>query len=430
MRLPPSPPLPRLAQTALWGMAPLQLMRECRRRYGETFCIRTVGVAGDIVLVSSPEAIRQVWSGDPDVLHAGEANAAVLVNFVGPRSLLVLDGKAHLRERKLLMPPFHGERMLAYAAAMRAAAEESVARWPVGRPFAVLPHLRDIALEVILRAVFGLEEGARQGSLHRVIARLLDDAASPWRLLPVLLGLDLFKLLPNHPLSRLKAQMDRAIFALIAERRGAVGGTDVLSLLLSARDEEGRGLSDEDLRDELVTLLVAGHETTATATAWTLQCLLAEPAAMERARADVAAGGHAVVDAAIKEALRLRPVVSIVARKLKAPMRIAGWDLPAGVTVAPCIYLAHRNPEIYPEPERFRLERFLDGKPDLGAWLPFGGGVRRCIGMSFALMEMRVVLETVLRRARLSLPPEGPAVPARRGITLAPSGGSRVVRAA
>lgn len=443
MPLPPGPRRPAALQLVEWVQRPLPFLERCRERFGDLFRLRFPTV-GDLVLLATPELVRQVFLGDPEVLHAGKSNR-VLEPLLGQHSVILLDGAEHLRQRRLLMPPLHGDRMHAYAATMGCATESALARFPSGQPFALAPLMQSITLEVILRAVFGVDEATQLGELSQRMVELLDRVAKPWLLFLQALELDW----PGSPYQRFmrrRQELDRLLYQLIAERRAvhaAERRDDILSLLLDVTDEQGRPMSDEELRDELVTLLVAGHETTATALAWTFERVLARPDVLARLHAELDEAGATddggplspeaiprlhYLDAVIKETLRLRPILPIVGRALQRPWSIGGYELPAGTMVAPCIYLVQRHAGTWPEPERFRPERFLGAKTDPYAWLPFGGGIRRCLGMSFALYEMKIVLATVLRAARLRL--DGPPVRVvRRGITLAPSGGTRVVLA-
>jgi cytochrome P450 len=436
MPLPPGPPDPPIVQTARWFASPFGYLEDNVRRYGDIFTARFYRF-GTIVVLSSPAAIKQVFTGDPDVLHAGEGNQ-IVQPLLGDKSLLLLDGAAHLRERRLLLPPFHGERMGAYANVMRDLADVSLDDWPIGEPFAVHARMQQITLKVILRTVFGLDDKSRLGSQ---IAHMMDVLTHPARFIPVLLGLNLFELAPWLPSTRLKREVDAALYQEIDRRRRhpLEGSQDILSLLLAARHEDGQPMTDTELRDELMTLLVAGHETTATALAWAFERLAKNPEAATRLEDELgraigdgpvdpdALGGLEYLDAVVKETLRLRPIVPLVARRLKRPMEIGGFALPAEVIVEPCIYLVHRRPDLYPEPDRFKPERFVGKKPDPYEWLPFGGGTRRCLGMAFALYEMRVVLATILSRARLRPIDDRPAKPVRRGVTFAPEGGARLI---
>ena len=426
--LPPGPAYPRALSTLGWVARPAPFMERCRDRYGPAFTLKVVH-EGTWVFMSDPDAVKQVFTGDPRLLHAGEANL-VLKPFLGRNSVLLLDEDPHMTQRKLMLPAFHGERMQRYGDLMREAAEEEIARWPVGEPFPVWPGMQAITLEVIMRAVFGIREADRLDQLRSVLRETLDWSVRPSRiLLFVALGPRRFGALPAF--KRAFEPLDELIFAEIRRRRedpDLEERDDILSMLVQARHEDGSPMSDQELRDELMTLLVAGHETTATALAWAVERLLRHPDKLERLRAEAEAGEDEYLDAVVKETLRLRPVIPIVLRMLKEPMEIGGWNLPAGVSVAPCIYLMHRDPEIYPEPSRFRPERFLEQPAGTYTWIPFGGGVRRCLGGSFAMLEMKTVLEALARRARLR--PEAPASSERirrRAVTWTPSRGAEAV---
>ncbi len=428
MALPAGPPLPAALQTLLWITRPLGLMETCAERYGDIFTLRFtgLGVSQRIVFVADPAGVRQVFAGDPDALRAGSANVA-LGALLGEHSLLLLDGPEHLRQRKLMLPPFHGERMRAYEAVMRDMTLERMSTWPRPQVFPLLPEMQRITLEVILRAVFGFDDDdARRNEMRTLLQRMLALGSGSAQLAALAFARhEAGGMSPWGRFVRAQRAVRAALQAQIEHRRagGLEGHDDVLSLLIGARDEAGRPLSDEELRDELVTLLVAGHETTATALAWSFDLLLHHPATLQDAVRAVDAGDARYIDAVAKEALRIRPVVPIVARHLRAPFTVMGHELPAGCVVAPCIYLTQRHAAVYPEPERFRPERFLEGAPDPYAWLPFGGGVRRCLGASFAQIEIRTVLATVLSALRLQSAAPAVAGTTRRAVTLVPRGG-------
>jgi len=426
-RLPPGPPLPKPLQTAIWSRQARRLLYACQDRYGDMFTIR-VAYEGTWVMLADPEAIKQVFTGDPKVFHAGEGNQ-ILATVLGQNSVLVLDEKPHMSQRKLLLPPFHGARMQGYEETMGEIAEREIASWPTGTPYELRPRMQAMTLEIILQTVFGLRDGARMAELRAALRDVLDLTTNPRALLPLLLvGPD--RVRRFGPFRRRIDRVDALIYREIAERRRAEDleeRDDVLSMLVGARHEDGSPMSDEEMRDELLTLLVAGHETTATSLAWAVERLARHSEKLERLRAEVEQGRDEYLTATIQETLRLRPVISIVLRKLTEPVEIGGYELPAGVSVAPCVYLAHRNPEVYPEPERFRPERFLDNPPGTYTWIPFGGGVRRCLGASFAQFEMAVVLRELVRRHRIR-----PASPKservfRRAITETPRHNARVV---
>ena len=424
MSLPPGPRMPRAVQTLGWMSRPGPFMERLRDGYGDAFTLR-IQNEGTWVLVSDPAAVKQVFTGDPKLLHAGEANV-ILRPMLGPSSVLLLDEREHMAQRKLLLPPFHGERMKAYGELMTEVAECEVASWPAGEVMATRPNMQRLTLEIVMRAIFGVSDTAGLERLRGALTAMLDWTMDPSRLaLLIFAGPNRIGKLPAY--RRVMGELDAVIYGEIARRRGAAdldARADILSMLLGARHDDGAPMTDRELRDELMTLLVAGHETTATALSWALERLARHPGAWGRLRG----GDEDYVDAVIKETLRLRPVLPIVLRKLKAPMEIGGHELPAGVSVAPCIFLVHRRADVYPEPHAFRPERFLEQPAGTYTWIPFGGGVRRCLGASFALFEMATVLRVVARRcARLE--PGGP-VPeriARRSITLVPEHDGRVL---
>jgi cytochrome P450 family 135 len=422
--LPPGPRLSRAAQSVAWTARPGPFMLRAQREFGDAFTLR-IGTEPPWVMLAHPDAVREVFTGDPSLLHAGRANV-VLRPFLGRSSVLLLDGPEHMRERKLMLPPFHGSRMAGYRDMVAAIAREHVAAWPRGEPIALAPRMQAITLDVVLRVIFGVREEARLDALRDRLRQMLDRVMG--------IG-SIFLMLTAGPdrIERLRlfrpvvAPVDALLSEQIRERRAAPGD-DVLSLLLAARHEDGSAMSDRELRDELVTLLVAGHETTATALSWTAERLVRMPGGWQALQD----GGEEYAEAAGREALRLRPVVPIVLRRLQAPMTIAGLDLPRGTLVAPSIYLVHRRPDVYPDPARFRPERFLaaDGERPQGGtytWIPFGGGVRRCIGAAFALMELRVVLAEVARGLDAAAVDARPELTRRRAITLVPARGAEVV---
>jgi cytochrome P450 len=428
--LPPGPDWSLARSTLRWWRRPLETLEECRARYGGMFTYR-LAHEGTWVFVSDPEAIKQVFTGDPRLLHAGEANI-VLLPVLGEHSVLLLDEPAHMTERKLMLPPFHGKRMQAYREVMATAAREEIERWPTDRPVQMRPRMQAVTLEVILRAVFGVEEGERLTQLRDELRKALGLLSEPRRaIFLMLLGPKRIRKFP--PFRRMMDGVDRLLYPEIEARRRASdleGRDDILSLLLQARHEDGRAMSDRELRDELMTLLVAGHETTATGLSWAIELLARHPEELSRLEASIAAGEDEYLDAVIKETLRLRPVIALVLRKLVEPMEIGGRLLPAGVSVAPSIYLVHRNPEIYPEPERFRPERFIEQPAGTYTWIPFGGGRRRCLGAAFATVEMRIVLRAVLERATPRLAGDGRLeLSRRRSITLSPREGAEVILA-
>jgi cytochrome P450 len=425
--LPDGPRLPMPIQTGLFGFRMPQFLDYCARHFGETFTARLPGRV--MVHFTNPAAIREIFSGSFDDLHAGESNSVILEPFVGTNSLLLLDGARHLRERKLMLPPFHGERMKTYIRVMTDATLADIATWPVGTPFALRPHTQAITLDVILRAVFGADDPERLRALRVQMDRILLASGSPILLVPAFRH-DLGPRSPWGRFLRQRDEVDRVLLGWIRHRRQDPRldeRDDILSLLIQARYEDGGALNDQDLRDELITLLLAGHETTATALAWAFDLLLHHPAVLDRLTAELGAGEEAFLDAVIKETLRIRPVIPMVGRRLMRPMSLGGYDLPSGVIAVANIFLTHRRPDLYPDPLAFKPERFIESQADTYTWIPFGGGTRRCLGAAFATTEMRVVLRTVLTEARLSAGnPEMEAV-GRRAVTMVPKRGALVV---
>lgn len=423
-----------------WLWRPFPFLEECRARYGESFLLR-IATMPPMVILTNPEHVREVFAANGDDMHAGKI-ATALKPFLGARSVILLDGPEHMRMRKLMLPPFHGERMQAYGDDMVAITHDSIDAWPVGDAFAIHRPMQRITMEVILRTVFGLDEPGARARMSAVLEDVLEIATWPPLLIPAVQR-DLGPWSPWGRYQRRAARADEMLTGEIRRRRelGTAGRTDILSMLLDVRDEEGNGLGEEDLRDQLVTLLVAGHETTATSLAWAFHWILSDARVRAKLNAEVREterGGGLTpervakmeyLDAVIRETMRLRPVIPLVGRVLQRPMRVAGFDLPEGVAVAPSVYLAHRNPAVFEDPERFEPERFLRKKFSPSEWFPFGGGIRRCIGMAFALYELKMVLATVLSRADLRGASKRPVVPVRRAITLVPSEGMPVVMA-
>lgn len=432
---PPGPPLPRMLQTLGFILAPARFLDACRRRYGDVVAFSTL-FDSRFVIVFEPEVVKQLMRGRPDQLHAGEANA-VLGPVVGSRSVLLLDEAEHLRHRRLILPAFHGERMRAYEQVMREATDRAIEAWPVGTPFPLLRSMQSLTLDVIVRAVFGVEERARQDELKARLRAMVDPVGSRLSVVMMVLSRGRFGIAGNvREFERRRRAVDELLFEEIARRRAAPdleGREDVFSMLVLARDEDGRALSDQELRDELVTLLVAGHETTATGLAWTFELLLRNPRVLDRLTA--ALGGEdddGYLDAVVKEALRMRPVISGIGRVVRGgPYEVGGYQIPPGVEVNPSIAGIHRRADRYPQPREFRPERFLGPEtPDTYTWMPFGGGVRRCLGASFAMFEMNVVIRRVLERTDPQAAGRRPEKAVRKGVTFVPARGARVVIAA
>jgi cytochrome P450 len=399
----------------------------CRRRFGPTFTARVMRV-GELVFISDPPSLKRLFAADRRNTIAPGRNV-VLKPLLGNHSLLLQEGDEHLRRRKLMLPPFHGERMRAYEAVMAEAADRAVDSWPVGREFRLHPSMQAITLDVILTAVFGVEDDSRRGALRGRLIEILATTRSP---VAVGLTIDRARVLPRfRRVARMIDEVDELLLTQIGERRADPGlgdREDILSMLVAARFDDGSAMSGAEIRDQLMTLLLAGHETTATALAWAFDLLFRAPEKLARLRSEVIAdNGHEYLDAVVEETLRVRPVVPFIGRELREATELDGYDLPAGTVVMPAIYLAHTRPDVYPEPYEFRPERFLGDGPDTFAWIPFGGGTRRCIGAAFAEFEMRVVLSTILRRATLRPATDRPERMVRRNVTLSPRDGTPAV---
>jgi cytochrome P450 len=427
--LPPGPRVPALLQTLAWAITPTWVMDGCARRLGESFTLTFWPSGMKLVLISDPEAVKTVFTAPPDVAPSGAGNSPV-APVMGPSSVIVLTGPEHMRQRKLLLPPFHGERMREYERVIVEATRRDMEGWPLGEPMRLAGRTRAITLEVILRAVFGVE-AERMGALKEAIAGLLKPI-SPLAIVLVALRRPSMER-PTGAIGRALDHLDEVIYEELARRRAQpdlAERNDILSLLMQARDEDGEEMTDGELRDELVTLLLAGHETTATSVAWAVERLVRHPQKLRRLQEEIDAGGEEYMNAVVNETLRVRPVVPIVVRLLQDELRVGSYTLPAGTRVVPSIYLTNRNPRVYEDPTGFRPERFLEEGPETFSWIPFGGGIRRCIGAAFAQLEMKLILQTVLGELEPSLPGrrwrDGEWV-RRRAITLVPAAGTRVV---
>ena len=427
--LPPGPSQTVLRQSLAWGFRPRPFLDATHRRYGDMFTIR-LGQVGPVVMLAHPDMIKEVFTGDPAVFHAGEANV-ILRPSLGRHSVLLLDDAHHMRQRKLLLPPFHGERMTRYGELMREIAERDIASWPRGVPFRLHAHTQDVTMTIIVRAVFGVTEPERAERVCAALKEFVEWGTSP-RQIAYLAFMDIDHIERSFFFKRARAKVDAVVYDEIRsarQRTDLEDRDDILSLLLQARHEDGSQMSDEELRDELMTLLLAGHETTATSLAWAIERLVRHPEAMDRLVTEAHDGGTEYAEAVCKETLRMRPVLPIVARLLKRDVEIGGHLLPEGVVVAPNIYLVQHREDVYPDPRRFRPERFLEGQGGTYSWIPFGGGIRRCIGASFALYEMRIVLQAIARSVQLrAAQPQSEPV-GRRSITLTPRHGAQVVAA-
>ena len=419
MALPPGPRTPAPLNGLRFWRRPLDTLLAWQRRYGNVFTVR-LPIFGTGVYVAEPEAIKELFTGDQSDLHAGEANAP-LAPVLGDRSVLVLDGPEHLRQRKLLLPPFQGSAVKSFRGVIREVAEREVDGWSVGSRFPVRERMRALTFEVICRAVFGVTDAARVERLRSALLSVIDSAWAFY--FPRPLRRDLGRLSPWGVMTRRLARADALLYEEIALRREVPDldeRSDVLSLLLRARDEAGEPMGDVELRDELMTMLAAGHETTATGLAFAFDLLLHNPPVLERLQAAIAAEEDEYVDAVATETLRLRPVIDAAERMLKESRVVAGWELPAGVRVYPAIALVHHRGDLYPNPEQFRPERFLDGRTESYTWLPFGGGIRRCIGAALAQAEMSEVLRVTLSRVELAAVRPEPDPVVLKAITMAP----------
>jgi cytochrome P450 len=415
--LPPGPSAPSVVQVARWIARPTEFMSKSRRDYGDVFTVRFASV-GRVIFVSEPTLIKQIFTASPDQLRAGEANWP-LIPVLGEQGTLLLDGQEHLTRRRLILPPFHGERLERYRQMFADVAAAHVARWPRGEPFALLPRMQAITLELIMKVVFGEDED--QARIDRLATEMMGlIAASQSRLAQLpWMGYDFGRYSPMGMFMRVRKRVDDVLFEEISRRRergGLEDRPDVLSMLLQS------DMTDLELRDELMTILLAGHETTTTALAWAFERILRHPGMYERLRTD-----DRWAEAVVSETLRLRPPIPIVGRAVKSDFQLDGYTIPAGEMLAPCIWLTHRRPEVYADPYAFRPERFLDKGPETYAWLPFGGGTRRCAGAAFAQLEMTVVMKTIADSVDLEPAQAEAERVGRRAIVLAPKGGSRVV---
>jgi cytochrome P450 len=423
--------MPRPFQTAGWWARPTGFLERCRRQYGKRFTIR-LAAQDPFVLISDPDEIKQVFTAPPDVLHPGEGTR-ILEPIVGPNSILLLDEDAHMNQKKLVLPAFHGERMKGLEQMVTEVTREQIASWPRGETVAMHPRMQGLTMEVILAAVFGLRSGGRLDALRMALTDMLEFGLSPLSLLPPAQRAP-FGRGPWARFVKVRAKADELIYAEIAERREDpdAGGSEIIASFIGARHEDGSPMSDVEIHDELLTLLVAGHETTATQLSWALERLTREPDVLARLVESVDEGdGEPYLTATIREILRHRPVLLNAApRTVKKPIEVGGWQYKPRVHLVASAWLVQHDPEIYPEPYAFRPERFLDIDPGTYTWIPFGGGRRRCIGASFAQMEMAIVLRELLREVSVTAGREGPEATIRRAITAAPGHGAETVLAA
>jgi cytochrome P450 family 135 len=436
--LPPGPRLPKLAQTLLALHDPVGFFERCRQRYGDIFRVGFVGIP-DAVYVGDPDLARQVFATDRDIGQAGAARKPFLEPLVGVNSLICLDGDAWMRQRRLLGSAFHGKRIERYRDEIAAIAADQVRRWPAGTEFRLRPYAQLITLEIILRVVFGVRDAGRVERLHELLPPLLTSWESVNSLISVLPGPlrsrlePVFVQVPRNPMARfakLSAETDKILYDEIAERRDAADleeRIDILSMLLRARDGEGRGMTDTEMRDALMTLLVAGHETTATSLTWAFERLVRNPRVLGRLADATGAGDPGYLDAVIKETLRTRPVGPDMPRFLTSALDLGGYRIPAGWWVNPSATLLHNSERCFEGPDDFRPERFL-GEELPNAWMPFGGGRRKCLGSQLAILEMQVVIPEVVTRYRLRPGKDAAAEkPRMRYATLVPAHDGRII---
>lgn len=439
--LPSGPKTPAAWQLIRYSYSPLPYLEACARRYGDPFTFRWAGY-GTFVMLASPESVQDVFRGDPHTLHSGEGNE-FLTATVGQNSVLVLDDERHERQRRVLLPPLKGERMRSFFDAMQAATMEAVQAWPVGGTLGMVEPMQQITLRVMLQVVLGLESRAELADFAGKVQRVLELARGRHGLILVkILPIELLQRTQWLPFYRRMHDLDQALVAFIENRRkepAAERGKNILAELLKASHEDGQPLSNQEIRDALVTIIFAGHDTTSVALAWTLEQIVPHADVVARITDELQrkTGGappHAdqldqleYLDAAIRESLRVRTILPFVVRLTKESFTTGGRVYPPGIVLCPCSHLVHRREDIYPEPEKFRPDRFIERNYAAHEWFPFGGGNRMCLGMAFALYEMKVVLSTLLATVRLARPTGSRSLPVRRGIALAPDDGARMV---
>jgi cytochrome P450 len=440
MKLPHGPRTPQLIRTIKLVARPLDYLETYAQRYGDSFTVGTK--KAPFVYFSNPKAIQEIFTADPELFDSGKGNR-ILRFLLGDHSLVLLDGDRHQRQRRLIMPPFHGDRMRTYSQLICDITQQVTSQWKIGESFKVRSFIQEITLRVILQAVFGLHEGPRFQQLRQLISSLLDSVGSPVGSSLLFFGSlrqDWGPLSPWGRFLRQKQQIDQLIYEEIRERRKATcfSGNDILTLLMSARDDAGEPMTDEELRDELMTLLVAGHETTASALTWALYWICSLPEVHDKLLHELNSLGedadpHAIarlpyLTAVCQETLRIYPVtLTTFVRVLKSPMQVMDYQFEAGTALVPCVYLVHQREDIYPEPKRFKPERFLERQFSPYEYFPFGGGNRRCIGMAFAQLEMKLVLASILSHFELALVDRPPVKPVRRGLTVAAPAGMQMV---
>ncbi len=431
--LPAGPRYPAALQGIGFWNRPLGFLERCRARYGKRFTLR-LPLAPPFVVLSDPGDVKQVFTAPADVLHPG-SGAKVLEPLIGSNSVILLDGAAHMEQRKLMLPAFHGEKMERLSGLMAEVAEREVASWPRCEPIELHPRTQALTLEIVLRAVFGLDPGPRLDALRLRLGEMLAFGDKPMSMLPPpdpdgRMNKLLERVGAYADFLRYQRETDELMFELIEERRRAdAGGDDILAMLLEARHDDDSPMSDQEVRDELMTLLIAGHETTASTLAWTFEQIQRRPDVLAQLTSEIdAGGGDAYLTATIQETLRHRPVLPNAAPRLVVkPIEVGGWTYPEGVCLVANGYLMHHDPDVYPDPYAFRPERFLDESPGTYTWIPFGGGRRRCIGASFAMLEAKLVLRTVLASCEVRATGAGAERARRRNITIRPARGASTV---
>ena len=434
VRLPPSLRLPRALQTLRFSVRQIEFVFRARRELGEVFLFR--GIVDDEIdaITCHPDHVRSLFTASPEDAPSLTGESP-LRPIVGPNSVLTATGPRHMRQRKLLLPPFHGEAVQRYTEMIAEAADREIDSWPVGEPFALAPRMQAITLDVIMAGIFGIEgtpgKGTPEYGLRQTIRRAVNLSTRPEAQLFELLNLGSDE--PVGPTRLFLSQLDRHMYAVIEARRaGAAQRTDILSLLLEAETEDGERLTDQELRDELLTLVLAGHETTANSLAWAFERLLRHPAAYDRlrdvARSDDDPDGY--LEATIHEVMRSRPVIPIIGRKVTVPWQLGEYRMPAGSAILMSILLLHHREDVYPDPFAFRPERFVGRKPGTYTWIPFGGGIRSCLGAALAMAEQRVVLSAIARRTDLKAPNPAPERASHRNVTMIPAAGAQVVMTA
>jgi cytochrome P450 len=437
----PVPKSPAAWQLLRYSRSPLPFLEECASRYGDTFLLRFAGY-GKFVMLVDPGAVRDVFRGEAHALHSGESNEFFAAT-VGPSSVLVLDDEAHARQRRVLLPPLKGERMRSFFDAMQRATLDALRTWPLGRPMRMLEPMQQITLRVILEAVLGLRSGAGQEQVERQVQDLLAQTRGRHALiLAKVLPLGLLQKIRWLPFYRQLHALDASLYSLLAQGRrlsASERGENILADLLAASEAAASPMPDAEIRDALITLIIAGHDTTSIALAWALEQQVARADVVERITEELRSAAGAglpgpehlprleYLDAAIRESLRLRTILPFVVRLTKEPFVAGQHEYPPGVVLCPCSHLVHRRPDLYPQPGTFRPERFLERKYGGHEWFPFGGGNRTCLGMAFALYEMKVVLSTLFAQATFARPPGSRSAPVRRGVSLAPDDGTQLI---